>query len=90
MKALAGAERALTALGDVAERAPACASRQANSRDWSARGGLTQNPFALGRTAGGSSSGSAALVAADVVDLAIGTETDLVKRRLRSYADLVR
>lgn len=45
-------------------------------RGWSARGGLTQNPFALDRTAGGSSSGSAALVAAGVVDLAIGTETD--------------
>ncbi|MCO5066709.1 MAG: amidase family protein [Rhizobiaceae bacterium] len=45
-------------------------------RGWSARGGLTQNPFVLDRTAGGSSSGSAALVAAGVVDLAIGTETD--------------
>lgn len=45
-------------------------------RGWSARGGLTQNPFALDRTAGGSSSGSAALVAAGVVELAIGTETD--------------
>jgi amidase len=43
---------------------------------WSARGGLGQNPFALDRTQGGSSSGSAAAVAAGIVDYAVGTETD--------------
>jgi amidase len=43
---------------------------------WSARGGLGQNPFALDRTPGGSSSGSAAAVAAGIVDYSIGTETD--------------
>lgn len=43
---------------------------------WSARGGLTRNPHALDRSAGGSSSGSAVAVAAGLVPLAIGTETD--------------
>jgi len=43
---------------------------------WSAVGGLTRNPFALDRTACGSSSGSAAAVAAGLAPVAIGTETD--------------
>jgi amidase len=43
---------------------------------WSAVGGQTRNPFALDRNTCGSSSGSAAAVAAGIVDLAIGTETD--------------
>jgi amidase len=43
---------------------------------WSAVGGLTLNPHALDRTAGGSSTGSAAAVAAGLVPVAIGTETD--------------
>ncbi len=43
---------------------------------WSAVGGLTRNPHALDRTACGSSSGSAAAVAAGMVPAAIGTETD--------------
>ncbi len=57
-------------------------SEWANLRDpastsgWSAYGGLTRNPYALNRSAGGSSSGSGAAVAARLTPYAIGTETD--------------
>src|SRR6476469_10075027 len=43
---------------------------------WSAVGGQTRNPWALDRDPCGSSSGSAAAVAAGEVKAAIGTETD--------------
>ena len=43
---------------------------------WSAVGGQTRNPWALDRNPCGSSSGSGAAVAAGLVRLAIGTETD--------------
>ncbi len=43
---------------------------------WSAVGGLTRNPYVLSRNACGSSSGSAVAVAAGLVPVAIGTETD--------------
>ena len=43
---------------------------------WSAVGGQTRNPWALDRSPCGSSSGSGAAVAAGIVRLAIGTETD--------------
>jgi amidase len=43
---------------------------------WSARGGLTKNPYALDRNTSGSSSGSAAAVAASLCAAAVGTETD--------------
>lgn len=43
---------------------------------WSARGGLTRNPYALDRNACGSSSGSAAAAAASLCAAAVGTETD--------------
>ena len=43
---------------------------------WSGRGGLTRNPYALDRNASGSSSGSAAAVAANLCAVAVGTETD--------------
>ena len=43
---------------------------------WSAVGGQTHNPWALNRNACGSSSGSGAAVAAGLVRMAIGTETD--------------
>ncbi|WP_211841565.1 amidase family protein [Rudaeicoccus suwonensis] len=57
-------------------------SEWANFRDgnsvsgWSAYGGLTRNPYALNRSAGGSSSGSGAAVAAGITPFAIGSETD--------------
>ena len=43
---------------------------------YSAAGGLVANPWALDRSAGGSSSGSGAAVAAGLAPLAVGTETD--------------
>ena len=45
-------------------------------RGWSGYGGLTRNPYALNRSAGGSSSGSGAAVGAGLASFAIGTETD--------------
>lgn len=50
-------------------------STQASS-GWSGRGGQTRNPYALDRTPSGSSSGSAAAVAANLTAVALGTETD--------------
>lgn len=44
---------------------------------WSAVGGLTRNPYALNRSACGSSSGSAVAVSSGMVRMAVGTETDL-------------
>jgi amidase len=46
------------------------------SSGWSGVGGQTRNPYALDRNPCGSSSGSAAAVAAGLVTVAIGTETD--------------
>ena len=43
---------------------------------WSARGGLTRNPYALDRNTSGSSSGSAAAAAASLAAATVGTETD--------------
>ncbi len=43
---------------------------------WSSRGGLTRNPYALDRSACGSSSGSGVAVAANLCAAAVGTETD--------------
>jgi amidase len=57
-------------------------SEWANIRDnssisgWSAVGGQTRNPYAYNRNPCGSSSGSAAAVAAGFAPVAIGTETD--------------
>ncbi|MCG8579517.1 MAG: amidase [Bacteroidales bacterium] len=47
-----------------------------SSSGWSSRGGQTRNPYVLDRTPCGSSSGSAVAVSANLVPLAIGTETD--------------
>ncbi len=43
---------------------------------WSGRGGLTRNPYALDRSTSGSSSGTAAAIAASLAPLGVGTETD--------------
>ena len=43
---------------------------------WSGRGGLTRNPYALDRCTSGSSSGTAAAIAASLAPLGVGTETD--------------
>ncbi len=43
---------------------------------WSSRGGQTRNPYVLDRSPCGSSSGSAAAVAANLCAAAVGTETD--------------
>jgi amidase len=42
---------------------------------WSGRGRLSRNPFMLDRSTGGSSSGTAAAVSANLVAAAVGTET---------------
>jgi amidase len=47
-----------------------------STNGWSSRGGLTRNPHDLSRSAGGSSTGSAAAVAAAFSPVSIGTETD--------------
>jgi amidase len=47
-----------------------------SSSGWSSLGGQTVNPHGAGRNTSGSSSGSAAAVAAGLAPLAIGTETD--------------
>ena len=46
------------------------------SSGWSGRGGQTKNPYVLDRNPCGSSAGSGAAVAAGLVTVAIGTETD--------------
>ncbi len=43
---------------------------------WSARGGLTRNPYVLDRSACGSSSGTGAAIAASLAAVGVGTETD--------------
>jgi amidase len=47
-----------------------------SSSGWSGRGGQTLNPYVLDRSPSGSSSGSAAAVAAGLAVVAVGTETD--------------
>ena len=47
-----------------------------SSSGWSGRGGQTKNPYALDRNPSGSSSGSAAAIAANLAAIAVGTETD--------------
>jgi amidase len=56
---------------------------------WSARGGLTLNPYVLDRNPSGSSSGSAVAVAANLCGVAVGTETDGSVTAPASYNGLV-
>jgi amidase len=46
------------------------------SSGWSGRGGQTRNPYALDRSPCGSSSGTAAAIAASLAAVGVGTETD--------------
>ncbi|KQY49149.1 amidase [Lysobacter sp. Root494] len=43
---------------------------------WSARGGLTRNPYVLDRSTCGSSSGTASAISAALATVGVGTETD--------------
>jgi amidase len=47
-----------------------------STEGWSGAGGQTRNPYLLGHSPGGSSSGSAVAVAAGMAPLAFGTDTD--------------
>lgn len=47
-----------------------------SSSGWSAVGGQTKNPYALDRNPSGSSSGTAAAIAANLAAIGVGTETD--------------
>jgi len=71
---LRGAGAILIATTNLSEWANIRSPRSTSG--WSAVGGLTGNPWALDRSAGGSSSGSGAAVAAGFAPLAVGTETD--------------
>jgi amidase len=53
----------------------AAARGRTSTAGWSGRGRLTRNPYALDRSAGGSSSGTAAAVTANLAPVAVGTET---------------
>ncbi len=71
---LRGAGAVLLGKTNLSEWANFRSTRSASG--WSSLGGQTRNPYALDRTPGGSSSGSAVAVAAGFCAAAIGTETD--------------
>ncbi|MBC8002943.1 MAG: amidase [Opitutaceae bacterium] len=56
---------------------------------WSARGGLTRNPYAVDRSTSGSSAGSASAVCASLCAVAVGTETNGSIVSPASYCGLV-
>ena len=49
---------------------------ESSSSGWSSRGGQTRNPYILDRSPCGSSSGSGVSVSANLIAVAVGTETD--------------
>ncbi|MFO0727554.1 MAG: amidase [Myxococcota bacterium] len=59
---------------NLSEWANARSTRAASG--WSGRGGLVKNPYALDRSACGSSSGTGAAIAASFAAAGVGTETD--------------
>ncbi|MGH7586339.1 MAG: amidase, partial [Gemmatimonadales bacterium] len=71
---LRGAGAVILAKANLSEWANFRSNRSTSG--WSARGGLTRNPYVLDRNPCGSSSGSAAAVAASLAVVAVGTETD--------------
>ena len=71
---LRGAGAILLGKTNLSERANFRSTQ--SSSGWSSRGGQGLNPYALDRSACGSSSGSAAAVAANLCAAALGTETD--------------
>jgi len=65
--------RILDAAGEIAGKA-ACEYFCYSSGSHTSVTGMVENPIKAGHTTGGSSSGSAALVAGNIVDMAIGTD----------------
>lgn len=63
-------------LGHASMSEWACMRTNTYSEGYSARGGQSRSPYNLTLSPGGSSSGSAAAVAANMVMFALGTETD--------------
>ncbi len=74
VKRLREAGAVILAKANLSEWANIRSSRATSG--WSARGGQCKNPYVLDRSPLGSSSGSAAAVAADLCTVAVGTETD--------------
>lgn len=74
VRALRGAGAVILGKANLSEWANFRSGR--SSSGWSAVGGQTRNAYDLDRTPCGSSSGSAVAVAANLVALAVGTETD--------------
>jgi amidase len=74
VKLLREAGAVIIAKANLSEWANFRSSRSTSG--WSGRGGQCRNPYALDRNPSGSSSGSAAAIAANFAPIAVGTETD--------------
>ncbi|WP_046089586.1 amidase family protein [Streptomyces antioxidans] len=86
-EALAGAEASL--VGRLREAGALVAGKTVTAEFAVTAPGPTRNPHHLGHTPGGSSSGSAAAVAAGVVPLAVGTQTIGSMIRPAAYCGVV-